>query len=273
MPVNIPRLRWWFAALAVALLAIVTGFYFYGRYRLRSVVRKIPQNIGINIQQSTTGFTFSKSEGGRTVFTIHASQAVQYKGGGRAQLKDVQIIVYGRQANRYDQIYGTNFEYDPAAGTIAALGEVHIDLEGNAEGPINPDQSTPQELKNPIHLKTSGLIFNRNSGVAQTKERLEFRVPQASGSAVGAVYDSKAATLTLSSNIQIHASEPHTADITASRGVIAAGPDRAVLDGVRMERAGGSVHADRMTVLLRPDNTIERVLASGNVTVHQPGKT
>ena len=273
MPVNIPRLRWWFAALAVALLVTVAGFYFYGRYRLRSAVRNIPRNLGVNIQQSTTGFTFSKSEGGRTIFTIHASQAVQYKQGGRAELKDVQIIVYGRQANRYDQIYGTNFAYDPNAGTIAALGEVHIDLEGNADGPINPDQTTPQELKNPIHLKTSGLVFNRNSGVAETKERLEFRVPQASGSAIGATYDSKAATLTLGSHIQIHANEPHPADITAAHGLIAAGPSRAVLDSVRMERAGGILRADRLTILLRPDNTIDRVLANGNVAAHQPGKT
>lgn len=273
MPVNIPRLRWWFAALAVTLVAVVAGFYLYGRYRLRSAVRELPQKIGINVQQSTTGFTFSKSEGGRTIFTIHASQAVQYKEGGRAVLKDVEIIVYGRQANRYDQIYGTNFEYDPRAGTISALGEVHIDLEGNAEGPINPDQATPQELKNPIHLKTSGLVFNRNTGVAETKQRLEFRVPQASGAAIGATYDSKAATLTLGSNIQIHANDPHEADINATHGFIAAGPSRAVLDGVRIERASGNLHTDRMTILLRPDNTIERVLAHGSVTVHQAGKT
>src|SRR5690242_19153286 len=156
MAVNVPRLRWWFAALAIALIAVVTGFYSYGRYRFRRAVKEIPHSFGINVQQSTTGFTFSKSEGGRTIFTVHASQAVQYKGGGKAELKDVNIIVYGREANRFDQIYGSNFEYDPNAGTIAAKGEVHIDLEGNAEGPINPDQTSPQELKNPIHLKTSG---------------------------------------------------------------------------------------------------------------------
>jgi lipopolysaccharide export system protein LptA len=273
MPVNIPRLRWWFAALAIALLAVVTGFYFYSRYRLRAAVRQIPEKIGINVQQSTTGFTFSKSEGGRTIFTVHASQAVQYKQGGRAELKDVHIIVYGRQANRYDQIYGTNFEYDPTAETISALGVVYIDLEGNAEGPLNPDQATPEELKNPIHLKTSGLVFSRKTGVAETKQPLEFSVPQANGTAVGAVYDSRAATLTLISNIRVHATEPHQADIKAAHGLIAAGPERAVLDDVHVERASGNLQTSRLTILLRPDNTVERVLASGNVTAHQSGRT
>lgn len=273
MPVNIPRLRWWFAALAILLVVVVTGFYFYGRYRLRRAIREIPQKIGVNIQQSTTGFTFSKSEGGRTIFTIHASQAVQYKQGGRAELKDVNIIVYGRQKNRFDQIYGTNFEYDPQAGTIAAKGEVHIDLEGNAEGPINPDQAAPQELKNPIHLKTSGLVFNRNTGVAETQERLEFRVPQASGSALGASYDSHAATLTLLSNIQFHSNAPHEADVKARHGVITKGPNRAVLEDVHVERSNGNFSTQQLTVFLRDDNTVERLLATGNVKAHETGKT
>ena len=273
MPINIPRLRWWFAALAIALIIVVAGFYGYARYRLRSAIRQIPQRIGVNIQQSTTGFTFSKSEGGRTIFTVHASQAVQYKGEGRAELKDVNIIVYGRQANRFDQIYGTDFEYDPQNKIIAAKGEVHIDLEGNAEGPINPDQAAPQELKNPIHLKTSGLVFNGNTGIAETKERLEFRVPQASGSAVGATYDSRAATLTLASNIQLHSSAPHEADIKAARGVIAKGPNRAVLDSVSIDRASGNFSSRQLTIYFRDDNTVERLLASGDVKTHETGKT
>ncbi len=273
MPVNIPRLRWWFAALAIALVAVVAGFYLYGRYRLRKAVREIPQRIGVNIQQSTTGFTFSKSEGGRTIFTVHASQAVQYKEGGHAELKDVNIIVYGQKANRYDQIYGSDFEYDPQAGTIAAKGDVHIDIEGNAEGPIRPDQSAPQELKNPIHVKTSGLVFNRNSGVAETKERLEFRVPQASGSAMGASYDSRAATLTLLSNIQVHTTQPHEADIKAARGVITKGPNRAVLDSVSVTQPKGDFSTRQLTVYLRDDNTVERLTANGDVNTHALGKT
>src|SRR6185369_6976917 len=149
------------------------------------------------------------------------------------------------------QIYGSNFEYDPNAGTIAAKGEVHIDLEGNAEGPINPDQTSPQELKNPIHLKTSGLVFNRNTGMAETKERLEFRVPQANGSAVGAIYDSRAATLTLQSNIQFHSNAPHEADIKAAHGVITKGPNRAVLEKVSIDRPNGNFSSRELTVYLR----------------------
>ncbi len=32
--------------------------------------------------------------------------------------------------DRYDQIYGKEFTYDPASGDVKGVGEVHIDLQG-----------------------------------------------------------------------------------------------------------------------------------------------
>jgi lipopolysaccharide export system protein LptA len=273
MPVNISRLRLWFAITAILLAVVVAGFYFYGRMRVRRAIKEVPKNLGVNIQQSTQGFTLSKSEAGHTLFTIHASRAVQYKESGRAELRDVSIVVYGRESNRYDQIYGADFEYDPQTGDVTAKGEVHIDLEGNAVGPLNPDQAPPPELKNPIHVKTSGLQFNAKSGLANTKQRIEFRVPQASGSAVGASYDSKAATLALDSDIQVHSTDETATTITARRGVITKGPNRAVLQGVHVERGTGSFASNELTVFLRDDNTIEHMLAIGDVHAESKGKS
>src|SRR5512146_2122830 len=211
MPLNIPRLRMLLAALALAIVALVAGFYFYARLQVRSALQRVPEKLGVNIQQSTEGFSLSKSEGGHTLFTVKASKAVQYKQGGRAELRDVNIVIYGRQSNRFDQIYGADFEYDPKTGNISANGEVHIDLESSVGSGEHPDQSPPEELKNQIHLQTSGLVFNQKTGVASTPERIEFRLPQASGSAVGVEYDSKAATLTLGKDIQIATSDDNPA--------------------------------------------------------------
>jgi lipopolysaccharide export system protein LptA len=273
MPLNPNRLRLWFATAAILLAALVAGFYFYGRMRVRRAIKEVPEKFGVNIQQSTQGFTLSKSEAGHTLFTIHASRAVQYKEGGKAELRDVSIVVYGRQSNRYDQIYGADFEYDPQSGEVTAKGEVHIDLEGNAEGPLNPDQAPPPELKNPIHVKTSGLIFNAKTGLASTRQRIEFRVPQASGAAVGAGYDSKAATLTLDSNIVVTSTDDSATTITARHGVITKGPSRAVLDGVHVARDTGSFASNQLTVYLRDDNTIEHMLATGDVRADTRGKS
>src|ERR1035441_8855660 len=113
MPVSIPRLRIWFAVLALAAVAVVAGFYLHARMELRSSLKNLPGKLGIEIQQTSEGFSLSKSEGGRTLYTIRASKAVQFKAGGHADLRNVHIVVYGREHDRYDQIYGNQFTYDP----------------------------------------------------------------------------------------------------------------------------------------------------------------
>ena len=179
--------------------------------------------------------------------------------------------MYGRNSSRFDQIYGSDFQYDPRTGDVTANGEVHIDLESNADGALRPDQTPPQETKNPIHLKTSGLTFNQKTGFAQTKERIEFRIPEATGSAVGATYDSHANLLTLQSAVRVVTTDNHKATITAQRATFTKEPQRAVLESARMEQPSRSVQADKVTVMLRNDNTIDRVLASGNIHIQDTG--
>ena len=79
MAVSIPRLRIWFAVMALATVAVVAGFYFEARIAMRSALKKLPGKVGIDIQQTSEGFTLSKSEGGRTLFKIRASKATQFK--------------------------------------------------------------------------------------------------------------------------------------------------------------------------------------------------
>ncbi len=270
---TVAHLRRWFAITAVALVALVAGFYYYGRVHLRRVLEQSTARLGAGIQQSSQGFSLSKSEGGHTLFTVRAAQAVQYKDTGRAELRDVNIVVYGRTSNRFDQIYGDDFEYDPQAQTVTARGVVHIDLEANAEGTTQPDQAPPQELKNPIHLETSALVFNQKTGLAYTNQQIEFRIPQASGTAIGAGYDSRSNTMTLQSNVQIHATGNQAADITATRAVITKDPRRALLDRVHVTRSGGTIDADKLAVFLRDNNSVDHMVAVGNVRAAKAGAT
>ena len=148
------------------MIATVAGMYFYARWRVHKVVHDIPAKIGLDIQQTAEGFSISKSEEGRTLFTVSASKAVQFKGGGRAELHSVKIVIYGKDAGRFDRITGDDFEYDPASGNVSAKGTVLIDLEANPEGMRHSDQTAPAQTKDPIHLETNGLVFNKNTGNA-----------------------------------------------------------------------------------------------------------
>src|SRR5438270_8586495 len=192
MQIHVKRLRKWLLYGAAAIVVLVLGLYSIARWKIHSTTANLNKKLGVDVQQSTEGFTLSKSEAGRTLFTVRASKAVQYKTGGVAALHDVSITIYGKDGKRFDQIYGADFEYDPQSGDVRAQGVVNIDLQGNEQGGAVSDQSPPPEMKNPIHVKTSGLVFNQKTGFAATKELIQFRVPQASGSAIGATFDSKA---------------------------------------------------------------------------------
>ncbi len=267
MSIQISHLRRWFAGGAIGLLLVVAAVYFYARHKVENALKEVPAKIGIEIQQSAKGFTVSRSEQGHTIFKIEASKAVQYKQGGHAELHDVTITLYGRDSSRFDQIYGADFEYDPQTGDVIGKGQVQMDLEANPEGIIHPDQATPRELKNPVHLTTTNLFFNQKTGNALTREKVEFSLPQANGSAVGLSYAADTTVLTLQSQVDVafHGATP--ARLTAIHGTITKNPRVVELDLPRMQNGARHASADKGTIYLRQDNTVDRILASGNVRV------
>src|SRR5437899_3877249 len=58
---------------------------------------QLPRNVSVH----TEGFTFSRTEGGRTLFTIHAKSNLGLKG-NKGVLEDVDVIVYGPTENDID---------------------------------------------------------------------------------------------------------------------------------------------------------------------------
>src|ERR1700756_4269920 len=236
MPLPVYRLRRLLALTAVLLTLVVAGMYFYARSRATNVLKQMPGKIGYDIKRTASGFQFSKSDGKRTLFTIQASDVKEFKLRGNAELHNVSIVLYGRDSSRFDQIYGDDFAYNQKTGDVTAKGEVQIDLVANPAGLASPDQSAPQDLKSPIHLKTRDLVFNKDSGNAWTDARVEFRTPQASGWAVGVKYAGKSNTLTLASQIHIELTGPQAAVVDAEHGSITGDPRMIVLDHPHLDR-------------------------------------
>jgi lipopolysaccharide export system protein LptA len=265
MALPVSRLRRWFALGAILMVATIAGMYFYAQWHVRNLVHVIPAKIGIDIQQTAEGFSISKSAEGRTLFTVSASQAIKFKEGGRVELHNVKIIVYGKDANRFDRITGEDFEYDPASGNVDATGRVLIDLEANPEGMQHSDQTPPEATKQPIHLETNGFVFNNKTGDASATGKIVFQTPQASGSAMGIEYVAKTGTMNLLSAVVVTVSRPQPIQVNAYRGVITKQPRQIVLAGVRVARERGQIQSDFATFFLRDDNTVDHVYASGDV--------
>jgi lipopolysaccharide export system protein LptA len=229
--------------------------------------------LGVEVKQTADSFSVSKSEQGRTIFTARASRAVQLKDGGRVELHNVVITVYGRDSDRYDQISGADFEYDPHSGDISARGPVTIDLVANPKGLLHPDQAPPEDLKEPLHIRTSGLVFNQKTGNGFTHEKVEFSMATANGWADGGSYDSHSGELTLERSIRINTLAPNAAELTAARGFITKSPPQVVLAHVHLTHGAQQVEAEKATVFLTEANTIERVLGQGSVQVTATGPT
>ncbi len=128
-----------------------------------------------------------------------------------------------------------------------------------------PAGGAAAETKNLIHVKTSGLTFNENTGIAQTKAAIEFRVPEGDGSAVGATYDSHGGVLTLKSAVRLTSTGPRKATITGQSAIITKNPSKVVMQSAKVEEPQRVISADKVTVFLSDDNNIERVVGSGNL--------
>ena len=271
MALPVYHLRRILAATAILLSLVVAGMYFYARSKTTNVLKTIPGKIGIDIKQTAQGFQFSKSDGKRTLFSITAKDIKEFKLNGNAELHDVSILLYGRDSTRFDQIYGDDFSFNQATGDVTAKGEVQIDLVANPSGMTSADQAAPKELKNPIHLKTRDLVFNRDTGNASTPARVEFQTAQARGWAVGAEYAGKSNLLTLSSQIHVTVAGPDAATIEAEHGVIGNEPRQIALERPQLKRESGTLRADQATFYLDEQNHVQRALATGNVIADVQG--
>jgi len=267
VPIRISRLRRWFGASAIALICVVGTFYFYARHRVQNALKQVPEKIGLEIQQSAKGFTISKSYQGRTLFKIEASKAVQFKEGGKGELHDVEITVYGRDSGRFDRISGKDFEYDAVTGDVVGKGAVQVDLETNPVGFSAPDQTVPRDLKNPIHIKTADLVFNQKTGNAHADGEVEFDVPQAHGSGVGLSYTAENSLLTLNSQVKISLNGIMPMSVTADRLSLSRSPRTLVLERPRVIEGTEHSEAETATGFLSADNKLERIMAKGKILI------
>jgi lipopolysaccharide export system protein LptA len=262
------KLRTWILMLAGCLVVAIAGFFFYGRWQARRLGHDRPGGLETGIQQSTQGFTYSESRGGHTIYTLHASRAVQFKGSGHAELHDVSITLYGAEGQPANRIYGSDFDWDPVHGIARAVGEVQIDFQGAATpGPqAGSAASDESENKNMVHIKTSGLVFNKQSGLASTTEKIEFRLAEAAGSATGASFDSQTGIIILTADVAFNSSlggsplqvRAHHAQYDRASRLLY------LLQDVT-DYADNHSSSDQATVSFRTDGSAYQVLAEGHV--------
>ena len=265
MPVTIQRLRRWIAGAAALLLAVVAGFFIYGRNRYRHIEKDLPARLGINIQQTASGFSYTQSSQGHALFTLKASKELQMKS-GHVLLHDVDITLYGPPGSgRTDRIYGSDFDYDQKNGVVSSQGDVAIDLQGTASDTA-ANAPAGDAASDTIRVHTRGLTFLQKTGEASTQQPLEFQLPRAAGTAVGADYNSKTGVVVLNSQVHITtSSNGKAAVIDAAHATLLRASDEALLVSPALNYQTEEGSSDQATVYFRKDGTAERVDAGGHV--------
>jgi lipopolysaccharide transport protein LptA len=76
------------------------------------------------------GYTIARTDGGRTIFRIHAQSAREFEDGTNS-LEDVEITAFGsRSTERASRIHGKYCSIDPTAITMRCKGNVEFDFNG-----------------------------------------------------------------------------------------------------------------------------------------------
>src|ERR1019366_10715670 len=103
--------------------------------------------------------------------------------------------------------------------------------------------------------------------------KVVFETPQASGSAVGIEYVAETGTLNLQSAVAMNVTRPQALRLNADHGQISKQLRQVVLTGVRLTRERQQLQSDRATFFLRDDNTVDRILAEGDVRSEFHGRS
>src|ERR1700688_2606499 len=121
----------WSLAAAGLLAVVVAGVYLRNTWLARQAEKKAPPAVPPTIEQRSNEFSFSKVEGQRTIYTVRASRATQFKEGSRNLLEDVAIAVYGKKGERNDTLRTKACDFISNTGKITCAGEVQINLQGS----------------------------------------------------------------------------------------------------------------------------------------------
>jgi LPS export ABC transporter protein LptC len=232
----------WSLAAAGLLALVVGGIYLRNVWIARQAERKAPPAVPPTVEQRSNEFSFSKVEGQRTIYTVKASRATEFKEGNRSLLEDVEIFVYGKKGERKDTLRTRACDFISNSGKISCTGEVQISLQSSALSAGT----------NAVQVATSAVTFDRDSGEARTDKPVTFHWPTGDGRAVGLSYISNAGTLRLRQNVELSLypasrSPAIKADPGAPNTLHIAGDAMTFRRDQRLITVDGNVHAQQVT--------------------------
>ncbi len=261
------------AVAAFVLAGITGGIYLQRKWVAHVETKKAPPAPPVNVERQSSGLTFSKVDGNRTIYTVHASKSTDFRGQDASLLEEVEVAAFGKTGERNDVMHTKSCRYAKADGSIQCDGDVLIELQSAADAARTKERGVA-----PIgvaRIETSGVTFERATGQAQTVKPVKFSFPNGNGKALGAVYSSGDGQLRLVREVEIEldASEAKLSTrkhaekepvlVTGSSLEFSRDSRRLILDGpVSAKSATQELQADELTMLLDGNFRVQTLLAT-----------
>ena len=206
----------WSATAALLLAMLTVGVYVKRKWVAHEEKAKAPPPAPQGVVRQESGLTFSKELGPQKLFTVQASKATNFKDNPASLLEDVKITIFGKTGERHDVIHTHSCQYDKDGSNIVCSGEVQLDLQSAADAEKDAKSKTAAAQK--VHIETSGVTFNRSSGIAQTDQQVRFVFPDGQGEAVGLEYQSEQGAVRLVRDVSFSLAPPAPAHGTKGPG-------------------------------------------------------
>ena len=242
----------------VVMVAVVAANYGLRRWRAEQARRTVSAPVASDVQQQAEKFTFSRTEQGRTLFTVEADRTTE-RAGKTTVLEDVVVRIFGRAGERADEIRTARCEYDrEGTGRVSCPDEVRVLLRGE-ESAAAPDG---------IELTTSALQFDPSQSVAWTDEAVRFTFPEGSGEAIGLRYQPQEPKVQLGRDVVIQVTRRGEQSVTFRGGRLeyfAAARAFELAPPLGAQVGNRTVTADRLRLELDTNFRTRRLEALGNV--------
>jgi lipopolysaccharide export system protein LptA len=289
----------WAAGVAIAIVLVVFAIYLRGRIGARLAQKNLPAPVPASVAQESAGFAISRTINHRVLFTVRASRATEYRDQNRSLLEDVLITIYGKKGDRNDTVRAGQCSYEPSTGSIRCQGQVQVDLkDANDKTPARGMQLQTSNIlfdhdsgevstSNDVTMafpggegRGTGIVYDPQTEDVKLRSNVELKLTPAgkrkmlpvflSGSALE--FRREAGDLLLSGPVRA----------TQGQQTLTAGALELVLDTTTMQpksalatgqpkmngkdaRGTSSLVAEEMQAFLGANDTLEKVVASGNV--------
>ena len=261
----------------LATLGIVVLTYWRDSANRRKTLPPPPE-VPQNVNQQLSGFTFTRSEGGREVFTIHAARTLAMKQGGTTVLRDVYVEFYGLSGNHYDTLRTADGEYNRTTNNLSTPGSVELILNASKQPsqatgtPGGKEEKHPASVSNgqSVIIETSKVTSRNHAKLVESDTAVRFRLGNVSGSARGLSYAAGKGEIVLKEDVNAifqpgqnrHGNMP--IQLSASRLRYDDSGKRAQLWGpVEVRQGNRTITAERGSLSLNAHNRITKILLEG----------